>query len=330
MTRLEQYVTKLDSVGASEMLLGPGRPPLYRSASGLLPLPGEAPIAGADLTPLLEAWLGSERWTHLHAHRALACVMGLGPHPRLRVRCTLAHQGATVQLRVLDSPFELGELQLPAQLANLADLSSGLVIITGPPGSGKTNALASLLQVIAERRRRHIVTLEHPVELLHHSRISSISQRELPTHCPSFASGVRSALSANADVIVLAKPDDEELCELGARAASSALVVAEVPGRGCLAVLERLMATAAARLDCASLADAFAAVVSLELLPKKGGSRVPATEIVLRSPQLVAALREGKPGGIVKVPEPHFGPGSQTLEAAKLELSRQGLIDVRA
>ena len=330
MTRLEQFVAKLDTIGASELLLGPGRPPLYRSASGLLPLPGEAPIAGSELTPLLEAWLGSERWTHLHSHRALACVMGLGPHSRMRVRCTLAHQGATVQLRVLDSPLELGELQLPSQLAGLADLNVGLVIVTGAPGSGKTNALASLLQVIGERRRRHIVTLEHPVELLLHSRISSISQRELPTHCPSFASGVRSALSANADVILLAKPEDDELCEVAARAAHSALVLAEVPGRGCVPVLERLMATSAARMDTSSLADAFAAIVSLELLPKKGGSRVPASELILRSPQLVAALREGKPGGIARIPEPHYGPGSQTLEAAKLELSRQGLIDVRA
>jgi twitching motility protein PilT len=329
VTRLEHYVTKLDTVGASEMLLGPGRPPLYRTASGLLPLPGEAPIQGDDLQPLLEAWLGTERWSYLHSHRALSCVMALGPHQRLRVRCTVAHRGTTVQLRVLDSPLEMGELQLPAQLATLADLSAGLVIVTGPPGSGKTNALASLLQVIAERRRRHIVTLEHPVELLHHSRISSISQREIPTHCPSFASGVRSALSANADVILMARPDDEELCELGGRAALSTLVLAEVPGRGCIPVLERLMANAAARGDTTSLSDAFAAIASLELLPKKGGSRVPACEIVMRSPALAAALREGKPGSVAKVPEPSFGAGSQTFETAKLELTRQNLIEAR-
>jgi twitching motility protein PilT len=329
VTRLAHYVAKLDSVGASELLLGAGRPPLYRSASGLLPLPGEAALIGSELQQLLEAWLGPERWTYLHTHRALSCVLGLGTHARLRVRCSLSQQGATLQVRVLDSALTLAELQLPAQLTTLADLSTGLIIVTGRHGSGKTNALGSLLQLIAERRRRHIVSLENPVELLQHSRVSSISQRELNTHCASFGVGVRSALNANADVILLAKPEDDELCEVAARAANSALVLAEVPGRGCVPVLERLMATAFARGDSAGFADAFAAVVSIELLPKKGGGRVPACEVVLQSPTLKAALREAKPGSIAKLPEPAFGQGSQTLEAGKLELLRQGLIETR-
>jgi twitching motility protein PilT len=327
VTQLARYVTKLDSVGASELLLGAGRPPLYRSASGLLPLPGEAPLIGSELQQLIEAWLGPERWNYLHTHRALSCVLGLGPHPRLRVRCSLSQQGATLQLRVLDSPLTLAELQLPAQLAALADLNTGLVIVTGRHGSGKTNALGSLLQLMAERRRRHIVSLENPVELLHHSRISSISQRELGSHCPSFPVGVRSALNANADVILLAKPEDAELCEVAARAANNALVLGEVRGRGCVPVLERLMATAAAKGDAAGFADAFAAIISIELVPRKGGGRVPACEVVLQSPALKAALREAKPGSISKLPEPAFGQGSQTMEAGKLELLRQGLIE---
>jgi twitching motility protein PilT len=329
VTLLAQYVTKLDSVGASELLLGADRPPLYRCASGLLPLPGEAPLIASELDGLLEAWLGPERWNHLHTHRALSCVLGLGPHPRLRVRCSISNLGVTLQLRVLDSPLTLAELQLPAQLSMLADLNAGLVIVTGRHGNGKTNALGSLLQLVAERRRRHIVSLENPIELLQHSRISSISQRELNTHCPSFAVGVRSALNANADVIVLAKPEDEELCDVAARAANNALILAEVPGRGCVPVLERLMCTAAGRGDAAGFAEAFAAIVSIELVPKKGGGRVPVCEVVLQSPALKAALREAKPGNLAKLPEPAFGQGSQTLEAGKLELLRQGLIEAR-
>jgi twitching motility protein PilT len=329
MNRLAQYVSKLDTVGASELLLGPGRPPLYRSASGLLPLPGEAAIGSGDLQSWLETWFGPERWAHLHSRRTLSCVLGVPNQPRLRVRCTLAQLGPTVQVRVLDAPLTLAELQLPATLASLADLTSGLVIVTGPASSGKTNALASLLQLIAERRRRHIVTLENPVELLHHSRISSISQRELGAHCPSCASGVRSALQANADVIVLARPEDEELCEVATRAAHSVLVLAEGPGRGCVPVLERLLAVAGARSDCGSFADAFAAIVAVELIPKKGGGRVPSCEVITQSPALNVVLRDGKPGGITKLPEPAFGPGSQTFESSKLELLRAGLIDAR-
>jgi twitching motility protein PilT len=327
MTRLAQFVSKLDTVGASELLLGPGRPPLYRSASGLLPLPGEAAVAGSDLHGWIESWFGPDRWAHLHSRRSISCVLGLSSHPRLRVRCTIGRLGPTMQVRVLDAPLALDELQLPAALAGLGDLTSGLVIVTGPAGSGKTNALGSLVQLIAERRRRHIVTLENPVELLHHSRISSVSQREIGAHCSSFAIGVRSALQANADVIVLSKPTDDELCEVALRAAHSALVLAEVPGRGCVPVLERLLAASSALSDSASLADAFAAILALELLPKKGGGRVPACEIITHSQALGVVLRDGKPGAVMKLPEQAYGPGSQTLEASKLELSRQGLID---
>jgi twitching motility protein PilT len=329
VTRLAQFVAKLDTVGASELLLGPSRPPLYRSASGLLPLPGEAAVGTGELQSWIEAWLGPDRWAHLHSRRAISCVLGVPSHPRLRVRCTLGRLGPTLQARVLDAPLALEELQLPAALAGLGDLTSGLVIITGPAGSGKTNALASLVQVIAERRRRHIVTLENPVELLHHSRISSVSQREIGSHCSSFAIGVRSALQANADVIVMAKPTDDELCEVALRAAHSALVLAEVPGRGCVSVLERLLAASSALSDSASLADAFAAVVALELLPKRGGGRVPACEIITHSQALGVVLRDGKPGAIMKLPEPAYGPGSQTFEASKLELLRQGLVDAK-
>jgi twitching motility protein PilT len=330
MTNLAHFVSKLDTVGASELLLGPGRPPLYRSASGLLPLPGESAIAGAELQTLVEGWFGPDRWAHLHSRRVLSCVLGFPSHPRLRVRATLARLGPTLQVRVLDAPLALTELQLPAALAGLADLTSGLVIVTGPAGSGKTNALASLVQVIAERRRRHIVTLENPVELLHHSRISSVSQREIGVHCSSFSIGVRSALQANADVIVLSKPADDELCQVALRAAHSALVLAEVSGRGCVPVLERLLAASSAVSDSASLADAFAAIIALELVPKRGGGRVPTCEIITHSQALGVVLRDGKPGGITKLPEPAFGPGSQTLEASKLELQRQGLVDANS
>jgi len=139
---------------------------------------------------------------------------------------------------------------------------------------------------------------------------------------------VRSALAANADVILVAKPDDDELCEIASRAAHSALLLIETPGRGCMPVLERVLSTAAARGESKVLAEVFSAIVALDLLPKKAGGRVAVTEIMLASPALKAALREGKPGALAKLPEP-FGPGSLTLEAAKLELRRQGLIDAR-
>jgi twitching motility protein PilT len=328
MSRLTQYVAKLARVGATDLLLGGGRPPQYWSAHGLLPLPGEAALAGEDLQLLLETWLGRDRWARLLSERTLSCVASLDPNTRVRVRCTWADHGATAQLRTLAAPSTLAELQLPEQLGKLAELERGLVIVTGPKCSGKTSLIAALLQLIASNRVCHIVTLESPVELLHESRGSSISQREVPRHCASYASGIRSALAGDADVIALAAADDAETFELACRAAASALVWVELPGSGAVATLDRCVQLTAANPGADDLPEVWRATVALELLPRRGGGRVPAAEILLESPSLRAALRSARPGALRNLSVTDYGPGSQTKSEAIEALKARSLIDV--
>lgn len=326
MSRLAQYVAKLASVHASDLLLAPAHPPQYRSAQGLLPLPGEAAVPGADLQAWLEAWLGPERWSRLQGSRALSCVAPLDPKTRLRVRCTWAELGATVQLRVLAGPRTLSELSLPPQLMQLAELQCGLVVVSGVHGSGKTSLLGALVRRIAEQRLCHVVTLEAPIELVHPSGRASISQREVPGHCASFAGGIRSALASDADVIVIHSADESEILPLACRAAGGALVLLELPGSGAAALLERLARSAQGAGE-SSLPDTLAAVVSLELLPRKGGGWIPAAEILTRSPALAAQLRDLTPGLARRIASAEPGPGSQSLELARQTLLEQGLID---
>jgi len=326
MTRLAHYVAKLASVHASDLLLASERPPQYRSAHGLLPLPGEAAIAGRDLQSWLESWLGPDRWSHLQVTRALSCVAALDPGTRVRVRCTWSGHGATAQLRVLATPRTLAELQLPPQLAQLAELTRGLVVVGGPHGSGKTQLLGALVRVIAEQRLCHIVTLEAPVELEHPSGKASISQREVPLHCASFASGIRAAQSGNADVIAIHSAEESEVLELACRAARSALVLLELPGSGAAALLERL-ARSAVLTRPSELPEALAAVVALQLLPRKGGGWIPAAEILMRSPELCAQLHDLQPGLAGRIAGAATGPGSQSLERARQVLLQQGSIE---
>jgi twitching motility protein PilT len=329
MNRLDHYVGKLASMGATDLLLGGGHPPQYWTAQGLLPLPGEAALAREDLQLLLEGWLGRDRWARLLAERSLTCVASLEANLRVRVRCSWADHGATAQLRTLGVPRTLGELQLPEQLASFAQLERGLVIVTGPKCSGKTSLIAALLPLIAAQRSCHIVTLEAPIELLHELRGSSISQREVPRHAATFASGIRSALASDADVIAISAADEVETFELACRAAGSALVLLELPGRGGCATLERCLHLTATNPGATDLPEAFAALIALELVARRGGGRVPAVEIITQSPAVRAALRSRDRAPISRLPAADHGPGSQTREAALHALLAQGSIEPR-
>lgn len=327
MNRLGHYVGKLASMGATDLLLGGGHPPQYWSAQGLLPLPGEAALGRDDLQHLLEGWLGRDRWGRLLSERSLTCVASLEPDLRIRVRCSWADHGPTAQLRALGVPRTLEQLQLPEQLAGFARLERGLVIVSGPKCSGKTSLIAALLRLIAARRSCHVVTLEAPIELLHELPGSSIAQREVPRHAASFASGIRSALASDADVIAISTTDDPEAFELACCAAGSALVLLELPGRGACATLERCLHLTTTNPAATDLPETFAALIALELVARRGGGRIPAVEIITQSPAVQAALRSRDRAPITRLPAADHGPGSQTREAALAALQAQNLIE---
>ena len=329
MNGIESYFRKLDGLGASELLLSSDRPPLYRAANELLPLPGEGTVADSDLRAELQALLTSHDWAKLQSEQQLSFVLALGPERRVRGQCGLSMRGLTARLCLLRHQESLEDLQLPASLARFAEADSGLCVVTGPAGSGKSSLVASLLGLVAKLRNAHIVSIEDAVEYL--QRSPSVSQRALGRDYGHCLAAIETALDTDADVIACAQLETEGVFELLVEAANSGvLVIAEMPGHGTVNALEQLVSTSAlaqrAQL-CSDLAECLLGAVSLDLLPRKGGGRIPALEILLASPNVASLVRDGKISMLASLLDREHG--MQSMDRSLLDLATRGLVEGR-
>jgi twitching motility protein PilT len=332
MPRIEDYLRKLDSVGASDLLLSSDRTPLYRAQNELLPLPGEGVLDDVTLRAGLHELVNPDEWAGLQAQQELLFVVDVAPDLRVRGLCSIAQHGLTARLtRLRGSPAGLSDLQLPASFANLAAADSGMVIVTGPAGSGKTTLIATLCDLVCCQRAVHLTSLGTGAEYLQANRLATVSQREIGRHSSSFANALDTALDTDADVIACSSLSAEGAFERLVEAASAGvLVFAEVPGQGSANALEHLLLCAPEnqRSQLAlDLAESLLAVISLDLLPKKGGGRVPAAEILLCTPNVAALVRDGKVGMVAGLLDRE--PGMQSMDRCLIELATRGLIDGR-
>jgi twitching motility protein PilT len=331
MGRIAQYLRKLDSVGASDLLLSSERPPLYRAANELLPLPGEGTLADADLRAALREVTTEDEWAALLSEQHLAFVADLGHELRVRGLCSTGRQGLSARFRLMRPVRQsIEDLQLPASLANFAEADSGLLIVTGPVASGKTTLLATLLSLVA-KRTAHIASVESPVEYLHSSHTALLSQRAVGRHCASHAAGFEAALDTNAEVIACCPIDADGAFALAVEAAcAGVLVLGELPGHGAANALEYLVGRCPQPQRSqlyADLAECLLGVVSLDLLPKKGGGRVPAAEILLWTPNVASLVRDGKINILPSLLDREAG--MQSMDRSLLDLANRGLVEGR-
>jgi twitching motility protein PilT len=332
MVSIDDYLRKLGSVGASDLLLSSDRPPLYRAANELLPLPGEGTLPDAQLRAALQQLVTADEWASLLSEQQLAFVANLGNDLRVRGVCSAGLHGISARLSILrPACASIGELQLPATLAALADTDSGLIVVTGPAGSGKSTLVATLLSLIAKQRMAHIATIEDPVEYLQKSQAAVVSQRDVGRHCASHAGAFETALDTSADVIACSSIEAAGAFELAVEAAcSGVLVFGELAGHGAANAIEYLLAgvpSAQRAQVCADLAECLAAVIALDLLPKKGGGRVPAAEILLCTPNVASLVRDGKTNLLPGLLDREVG--MQSMDRCLLDLASRGVIEGR-
>jgi twitching motility protein PilT len=225
----------------------------------------------------------------------------------------------------------LAELQLPASFAQWAVAEAGLLIVTGPSGSGKTSLVGALSELVCRERSVQLTRLDRFDEYRLESGAASVSTRSVGQHVGSYARALEAALEADSDVIACGDLEAEGAFALSVEAAcSGTLVIGELPGHGAVNALEHLLLMAAEQersqlaLD---LAECLLAVVSLDLLPKKGGGRVPALEVLLCTPNVAALLRDGKTSMLPGLLDRE--PGMQSMDRSLLDLASRGTIDGR-
>jgi pilus retraction protein PilT len=284
--------------GASDLHVKPMRPPLLRVHGKLLPLKAD------PLQPdLLREMLGSLLTDRMRAtlDEKLCVDFGHSVPGVSRFRATVFHQRGTLSGVFRRVPFEFPSLEdwgLPPVLNEFAKLGQGLVLLTGPTGSGKSSALAALMRVIVTTRLCHVVTIEDPIEFLLRDALGAVTQREIGTDTPSFAEALRNALRQDPDVIMVGEMRDLETMQTVLTAAETGhLVFSTLHTNGAAQTIDRivdLFPDGMHRQVRQQLASVLQGVVSMRLVERTDGAGlVAAVEILRHSPRVAKLILEG-------------------------------------
>lgn len=248
-----------------------------------------------------------------------------------RFRINVFHQRGSLAAVVRVIRFELPSaegLGIPAAVMSTANLKKGIVLITGPAGSGKTTTLACILDTINHQRDGHIITLEDPVEYIHRHDQCIVSQREIFTDCTGFLPALRSALRESPDVILLGEMRDCETIEVAMTAAETGqLLFSSLHTTGAANTVDRIIDSFPANQQAQirlQLSTVLQAVVSQQLVPSLTGTLVPAFEIMYVNLAIRNLIRESKTHQINAVIQ--SGQGMQTMDTSLLQLYRSGII----
>ena len=250
---------------------------------------------------------------------------------RFRINLYHSSNGFNAAVRIIPKRIPTcNDLGLPETVRRFSDLKSGLVLITGVTGSGKSTTLAAIISEINQTRATHILTLEDPVEYKFASARSLIHQREVGTDTKDFASGLRAALREDPDVIAVGELRDLETTSIAVTAAETGhLVFATLHTRSAAETVNRMVDVfpeQQQRQIRVQLAGSLQAVVSQQLLPDKRGGRMAALEIMIATPALRNLIREGKTQQMESYIQTGSQYGMQTMEAAVEQLKREGKI----
>lgn len=292
---LEEIVTLSVKHNVSDLHLCDAGVARWRRLGRLEP----APFATPHLAQWLHHWLDERQLAHWQTNGQVDFSLALPGGPRLRGSAFCHMQGISLVLRLLpESCPQLATLGIPQALAELLNEESGLILVTGATGSGKSTTLAAMVNHLNHHLDGHILTLEDPVEFIHHSNRCLIQQREIGRDCPSFATALRVALRQDPDVILLGELRDSETIRLALTAAETGhLVMATLHTRGAPQAVERLVDVFPAKEKeqiRSQLAGSLCAVIAQKLLPALSGERIALYELLINTPAVANLIRDGK------------------------------------
>jgi twitching motility protein PilT len=251
---------------------------------------------------------------------------------RFRVNVFMQRHGISACFRLIPADIKtITELDLPEQLSDLVNVSEGLILVTGPTGSGKSTTLSAFIHEINMRQQSHIITIEDPIEFVHVNQRCLISQREVASHTKSFATALRAALREDPDIILVGEMRDLETISLALTAAETGhLVFATLHTNSAIKTVDRIIDVFPENQQSqirVMLAESLRGVVAQALLPSADQTgRVPVIEIMVNAPAVANLIREGKTHQIASVMQTNRGLGMVTFEAATHDLIKQGLI----
>ncbi|MDQ3158670.1 MAG: type IV pilus twitching motility protein PilT [bacterium] len=329
--RIEPLLDEVVKKEASDLHLQVGLPPIIRVDGKLMPAKGQSVLDEKSVETLIFSILDDDQKAILLKDKEFDFSFAYGDLGRFRVNAFHERGNLAAALRLIPAKImTIEQLGMPAIVGKFAEYPRGLVLVTGPTGSGKSSTLASLLNKVNQERAEHVITIEDPIEYTHKSNKSVIVQREVHYDTFSFSAAMRSVLREDPDVVLVGEMRDLETI-------SSAITIAET-GHLVFATLHTNSASQSIdrMIDVfpphqqpqvrAQLANILMAICSQRLVPSIGGGRVAAAEILIATPAVRNIIREGKSHQLEAVIQTGAEYGMQSMDKTLVELIHQGTI----
>lgn len=330
MIDISKLLTFAVQQGASDCHISAGEPPMVRLHGDLKKL--DHPALSQDEThALIYDMMSDVQRKNFEEHRECDFSFDLGDIARFRVNVFVQGRGLGAVFRTIPTEIlPLEKLGMPPILRQICDREKGLVLVTGPTGSGKSTTLAAMIDYLNNTYEGHILTIEDPVEFVHKSKKCLVNQRELGVHTLSFANALRAALREDPDIILVGEMRDLETIQLALTAAETGhLVFATLHTSSAPKTVDRIIDAFPPNQQAqvrAQLSETLEAVLTQTLLKKKAGGRVAAVEIMMGTTAVRNLIREAKLHQIPGVMQASQKDGMQTMDMALLELANRGLV----
>ncbi len=317
--------------GASDLHITVGRPPILRIDGALVHI-DQAAVRREESEKMARQLLSEEKKKEFDNNGEVDTSYVIPDQGLFRVNCFRQRGVVGIAVRMLsNNVYSIEELELPPVVAKLALRKNGLILVTGPTGSGKTTTLATMVNLINNEKELHIVTLEDPIEYFHKHKKSIVSQREIGRDSTSFPSALRAALRQDPDVIMVGEMRDLETIAIAITAAETGhLVLATLHTIDAAQTVERMVDVFPSnqqRQIRTQLANSLAGVISQRLIRRKNGKgRIAVVESLLCTPAVRNLIREGKIHQITSLIQTGSKFGMQTMDKHIQELFEQGII----
>ncbi|HEX9959717.1 MAG TPA: type IV pilus twitching motility protein PilT, partial [Pyrinomonadaceae bacterium] len=331
--RMNAMFQKMAEIGASDLHLSVSMPPMVRMDGKIKPLQsGEAAITPAMMRELLTSIMPAKNQEEFARRSDSDFAYEIPGLARFRANIFMDRKGMGGVFRIIPTKILTAEqLGLSPAIMHLCELSKGLVVVTGPTGSGKSTTLCAMIDSINKRREDHIITIEDPIEFTHENQRCLVNQREVHNHTDSFKDALRAALREDPDILLVGEMRDLETIAIAIETAETGhLVFGTLHTTTAASTIDRIIDQFPADRQQqirVMLSESLKGVIAQTLLPKKGGGRVAALEVLIVTPAISNLIREGKTFQIPSAMQTGKQHGMIMLNDALFGLVQKGLVE---
>jgi twitching motility protein PilT len=316
----------------SDLHLSAGNPPLFRQHGEIVSLGHKEPLSPEQVSALLLSITPDAKKAEFHETHDSDYSYEIPDVARFRCNLFLDRRGMGGVFRVIPTKIATAaELGLPESILKLCELNKGLIVVTGPTGSGKSTTLASMIDHINRNEAAHIITIEDPIEFVHPARKSLINQREIGSHTRGFKHALRAALREDPDIVLVGEMRDLETVAIAIETAETGhLVFGTLHTNTAASTVDRIIDQFPADRQNqvrTMLSESLKGVIAQTLCKKKGGGRVAALEILIVTSAVSNLIREGKTFQIASIIQTGKALGMVTLSDALMDLVKKDLVE---